>query len=689
MSCFVYLKASDNVFNNATIAGLQLIEDPDYPWTKALTLPVSDAARVMRLWDDGYAISQTGDIRPVNFIAVCGHNISPAGTMRIMAGTTSPVSWANIVGYIPWREHTAFMLFDPPIMTRHWGVQFNDASNTWGYLRVGYIMAGMLRSLPFGQEPVREWEYIEDFENTRQVTGWGRRFVKKGYRLMRARFDFRELIGGPDWEASTLRDFLKSLDGDVEPLFLIPNKEKHEGWFGYVVSNISEDRKMRTDTSFEFQEDSPGKLVESPQPFIFNAGDDITAMGGVFSRADVTSCYQINEQGTLGRRDNNVRNRHFARPTDRTVLIERAATNVLTWAEDLSQAAWIKQYITLQTGQFAPNNTQIATKVIEDVGGPHHLVAQYVPMTAGDTVVFSFYAKPGGRNWVGIFTVDRAGAGHRSYVYLPNGTVGTKDAAHTILIHAMGDGWSRVSCITNAGPGASATYVQVELANADGGTFYSGDGVSGIYFWGFQVENSPVVTNPAANRDASSLMTSFGVAVGRPADQLRFPFPGGFHGIFTVYVSFIERSPDIHYRSGILYIGRLSASPGSFYGVPCIWIDKLPNMLYRGVYIPSGTVGSGEPVHTAFPQPAINDLVELRLTMNEGGQVVLYQTINAGTEIGTPSGAVVGLTSWAPDTWVIFGGGHAPWDIETIGSVAIKSVKIVRGGRSLAEMRAW
>jgi hypothetical protein len=115
-------------------------------------------------------------------------------------------------------------------------------------------------------------------------------------------------------------------------------------------------------------------------------------------------------------------------------LIEESRTNLLTYSEDISQAAWTKTNLNI-TGTppyidvaVSPDGTQNADLVIPSTTfSAVHAVRQVSgAVTAGATITYSVFLKAGGYN----FVLLRCGNGGESSAFqvlvnLSNGTIGT------------------------------------------------------------------------------------------------------------------------------------------------------------------------------------------------------------------------------------------------------------------------
>jgi len=202
------------------------------------------------------------------------------------------------------------------------------------------------------------------------------------------------------------------------------------------------------------------------------------------------------------------------------LLIEEQRTNLLTYSADFSNASWTKTNTAVTTNAIvAPNGTLTGDKLIENttVLSSYQLTQTVTPKPSSNPTI-TIYAKPAGRNWIYLnvfpstpndFTNDT-----RAYFDILNGAVGTVTRG-TASITAAGNGWYRCSLTASqfsSSASANATCV-IQLATANGTNSYTGDGYSGIFIWGAQLEvgafpTSYIATTSATvtrNADAASM----------------------------------------------------------------------------------------------------------------------------------------------------------------------------------------
>jgi hypothetical protein len=143
----------------------------------------------------------------------------------------------------------------------------------------------------------------------------------------------------------------------------------------------------------------------------------------------------------------------------------------------------------------SPDGATTADKLKEDSNPGNHNLAGIIGGALGGTVDSSAYrisifAKADGRTQFTFFDNNQSGAGAGTSTFnLSNGT-----ATGTGLIQNYGNGWYRciISCAKTASTSANAL---VGLLDAGGNQSYTGNGTSGILFWGKQLETGSIATS--------------------------------------------------------------------------------------------------------------------------------------------------------------------------------------------------
>jgi hypothetical protein len=176
-------------------------------------------------------------------------------------------------------------------------------------------------------------------------------------------------------------------------------------------------------------------------------------------------------------------------------LLEPQRTNLNLQSETLSNASWsVFNSTVTENNTIAPSGQLTADRLAEDTSNAPHSIFLPVPINTTISTVYSrsIYAKPNGRNWIALFYRDNV-TDLRAYFNIQNGTVGTVSAGITASIQPAGDGWYRCTIVRTA-TSVIANSLAIELASADNTNSYLGNGTSGVFLWGAQLEAGAYAT---------------------------------------------------------------------------------------------------------------------------------------------------------------------------------------------------
>lgn len=183
--------------------------------------------------------------------------------------------------------------------------------------------------------------------------------------------------------------------------------------------------------------------------------------------------------------------------------VAKAEENLLVRSDEFSDVIWTKDNSSVTTNSaVAPDGTTTADTVIASATTSTHRIYQTISTTSNISTV-SVYAKAFGLSWVRLNYNGNATANFD----LTNGVVGTVAAGTTATITAVGNGWYRCTTTTT---NLSGNFI-IDLGTSDAGTgasaqTFTGNGTSGIYLWGAQLEQrssatayAPTTTAPITN----------------------------------------------------------------------------------------------------------------------------------------------------------------------------------------------
>ena len=167
------------------------------------------------------------------------------------------------------------------------------------------------------------------------------------------------------------------------------------------------------------------------------------------------------------------------------LLMEEARTNLAIYSEQFNDASWTKTSSTIAANTVISPDGLTTGDSITSSAGLLGRVEQTISQTTGTTYTLSTFAKANQYTFCQLrITGTVVGAITRAYFDLTTGTI-TGAANCTASITPAGNGWYRCSITYTTILTAAATvriYGQVDAADT------VGDGTSGIYLWGAQME---------------------------------------------------------------------------------------------------------------------------------------------------------------------------------------------------------
>lgn len=183
------------------------------------------------------------------------------------------------------------------------------------------------------------------------------------------------------------------------------------------------------------------------------------------------------------------------------ILVEPSATNLVTYSEDFSQGNWNKNRVTVVDNSItSPDGSLNAVKLVETASTATHLTWTQATTTAA-AHSFSVFAKAGERKRIGLRDNQ---IGNSAVFDLQSGSVISGSGGS---IAQAANGFFRITLTGTYAAAGTRHEIYVLPDNATtANASYTGDGTSGVYIWGAQVEAGSVATSliPTSGGDAAA-----------------------------------------------------------------------------------------------------------------------------------------------------------------------------------------
>ena len=231
--------------------------------------------------------------------------------------------------------------------------------------------------------------------------------------------------------------------------------------------------------------------------------DNYKPLPFAFTRS--TSATRVNKEGLIEVVTNDRPRIDYTDSEDGVFLLEKAATNLIPYSEDFSNAAWDLFRASVTTENYlSPNGSSDVKNIIPNTLNDTHGIYDFVSASSG-TYTSSVFLKENGYNFACVrISVDGDTRRFSAVVDLTNGNVTSTDAtgsptSTSFSVDDYGNGWFRlsVSCSHSSG----LVYVTISPSLISNPTFssslpiFQGDGTSGVLVFGAMLEQNSVASS--------------------------------------------------------------------------------------------------------------------------------------------------------------------------------------------------
>ncbi len=182
--------------------------------------------------------------------------------------------------------------------------------------------------------------------------------------------------------------------------------------------------------------------------------------------------------------------------TDHSIDPGGVEANLALWSEDLTQSVYTQVATTVAANAAVDPlfGATTADKLIPSATSGYHQIQQAVASPfSGVAYTFAVYVKPAGRRCVQVYLGDGTGNNASLIVDTSSGAIlqaltnaGTAVGKGSAVVSA-GTGWYRIA-VTVTFTSPPNIYAVVRVCDDSGAQAWTGDGVSGVYVWGWQLK---------------------------------------------------------------------------------------------------------------------------------------------------------------------------------------------------------
>jgi hypothetical protein len=249
------------------------------------------------------------------------------------------------------------------------------------------------------------------------------------------------------------------------------------------------------------------------------------------------------------------------------LLIEEGRSNLITYSEDFD--TWTKPGTPAgasisQDATISPDGSNTADKIVESNTTGGHSIWKGFTLPQTTTYTFSVFLKADERTWVDVRAYNPTnGNQFIAKIDLENGDFLSNTIGGPVRLDQYPDGWWRFSGECSFDNIYTQFFIAPIISNNNtSDTSYTGDGTSGIYVWGAQLEVGSFPTSYIPTTNSTVTRTADNVSmVGENFSSWYNQDEG------TIYVSQKLKSIDTVDRNGLVYLINGGSGSDIFYNV--------------------------------------------------------------------------------------------------------------------------